>query len=88
MPVSARAEVEKALFFELTPSKVKELIKKYGKEICIDMSYYPNVKDKKYCTLIFLKDVKEVEPFRIDKKGYGNMAAWIMIEKVEKIRIT
>jgi len=91
--VSIKAEVEKVLqFSELTPDKVKQILDEYGKEDGIAMDEIPKFfemfKDKRYCMLIFLKNPQRIEPFKIDKKGFGNMSAWITIESVEKIKIT
>tara|TARA_Y100000310_G_scaffold295459_1_gene326809 strand:+ start:23944 stop:24351 length:408 start_codon:yes stop_codon:yes gene_type:complete len=84
--VTVKAIVEKALFYDkLTPAKIKSIIEKHGKEIGIDASY---VNEKvNYCTLIWLKEVKEIEPFNINKTGYGNMAAWITLEDINRIKI-
>ena len=91
--VSIKVEVEKVLqFSELTPDKVKQILDEYGKEDGIAMDEIPKFfemfKDKRYCMLIFLKNPQRIEPFKIDKKGFGNMSAWITIESVEKIKIT
>jgi len=86
--VSAKAEVEKALFFDgLDAEKIRQIIEKYGGRIGIDFSYEEKVKDKKFCTLIFVKNVCKIAPFEIDKKGYGNMAAWITLKNINDIRV-
>lgn len=90
-PVRIRAEVEKVLqFSDLTPMKVKGILKEYGDMDGIgepDVSkFFHTFRKKKYCILIFLKDVKEVEPFDISKTGFGSMSAWITVEDVGKIR--
>ena len=86
-PIKIKAEVEQVLFIEnLNIEKIKQIIKKYGKEICINMDYLNDIKDKKYCTLIFLKNVKGIKPFDINKNGFGNMAAWIIVEDINKIK--
>ena len=87
-PVTVKAIVEKVLFFkDLENVKIKEIIKEYGKQIGIDISYSNRLSEKRYCSLIFLKDVLEIKPFEIDKKGYGNMAAWITIDSIDKIKV-
>ena len=87
-PVTAKAEVSKVLFFDnLDESKVRNILRKYGKQICIPESYAKNLLGKNFCTLIFLENVKEVEPFHVDKRGYGMMAAWITLEDISQIRI-
>jgi ASC-1-like (ASCH) protein len=90
-PVSLRAEVDKILqFSELNPNKVKEILDKYGKEDGLEINEIPKFfelfKDKKYCMLIYLRNVEEIEPFDINKKGFGLMSAWLTLENVEKIK--
>lgn len=90
--VTARAMVEKVLQFEkLTPDLVLELLEKYATDDGIEKSqvpfFYELFKEKKYCLLIFLKNVQSIEPFEINKSGSGAMAAWITTEDIQKIRI-
>ncbi len=80
-PVKIRAEVEKVIqFSDLTPQKIGEILKKYGKDDGIEEERIPDFfnrfKDKKYCILIFLKNPISIEPFEIDKSGFGAMSAW------------
>lgn len=85
--VNAKAKVERALFFEnLDKSKIENILEEYGKKICAPLSFAPKLEDKNYCTLIFLKDVKKVKSFEINKTGFGNMCAWITCENVEKLK--
>lgn len=93
-PVKIKATVDKVLQFEdLTSEKVVEILKKYGKAdgLGIDSGdfekYFQMFKNKRYCLLVFLKDVREVEPFEIDKTGFGAMAAWLMIDNIDKIKL-
>ncbi len=92
-PVSIKAEVEKVLqFSDLTQDKVQQILKEYGKEDGINIvdipKFFEMFKSKRYCILIFLKNPQKIEPFRIDKKGFGNMVAWITIDNMEKIKST
>ncbi len=85
--------VKKVIAFEnLNPNKVWAILDQYGKDIGIleiEMpKYFEMFKDKKYCLLIFLEKVQRIDPFDINKKGFGNMASWICVEDVEKIRKT
>jgi hypothetical protein len=91
-PVTLKATVEKVLQFEnLTPDKIKEILLQYGKEDGLGSTwhdyepYYELFKDKKYCILIYLKNVQKILPFNINKKGFGAMAAWITFES-EKLK--
>jgi len=90
--VTAKAEVEKILQFEqYTLEQLEDIIKKYGGKggICFSGSYEPTLswtRDKKYCILVFLKNAQNVEPFKIDKTGFGNACAWICVDKIERIK--
>lgn len=89
-PVTISAKVEKVLqFADLTPEKVKDILEKYEKEIRIKNTAeaFERYKNKKYCLLIFLKNPRKVEPFRISKKGFGMMCAWISVPKMDDIKI-
>lgn len=90
-PVTLRSKVRNVLQFEnLTPEKVGEIIKKYGREDGLDVGeferWFGMFKDKKYCLLIFLGEVESIEPFEIEKKGFGTMSAWITVKDVSTLR--
>lgn len=92
-PVAIKATTDLVLQFEnLTSAKVKEILGKYGKEDGLGISpadfekYYQMFKDKKYCLIIFLKDPQKVEPFKINKSGFGAMTAWITVDNLDKIK--
>jgi len=85
--VSAKAIVENIVTYEgLTPQKIIEIIKKYGSQIGIDLNFVEEIKDKKFCILIFLVNPQKIEPFEINKKGYGLMNAWITVENINKLK--
>ena len=90
-PVRLKAEVSDIKqFSNLTPRKVREILDEFGEKDGIDKSktdyFYDTFKDKKYCILIFLRNPEKVEPFYIDKKGYGIMSAWICVNKIDDIK--
>lgn len=92
-PVRIRATVDEVVQFEnLIPSKVKEILNQYAGAGGLGInreninSYFDLFKNKKYCLLVFLKDPKEVEPFEIDKSGFGAMASWLIVQDIEKIK--
>lgn len=86
-PVTIKAEVAQVLFFaDLDENKIKEIIQEYGERICLSPSYVPKLIGKKYCILIFLKDVKSLLPFHINKKGYGIMSAWITLKDINSLK--
>lgn len=90
-PVRIKAKVRHIITFErIGPKKVLWILKKYGNQDGINakdtQKFFNMFKDRKYCLLIFLKDVKKVKPFQINKKGFGAMSAWITLDDVNKIR--
>lgn len=90
-PIKLCAKVDRVLQFDnLTPDKVLEILKCYGNDggISIDKIdfYYEMFKNKKYCILIFLKNIKLIKPFEINKTGFGTMSAWITLDGVKKIK--
>lgn len=90
--ITVRSEVEEVRSYEgLTPNKVRGILNEHGHDDGIRdeeiESYYNLFKDKRYCLLIFLKNPQKITPFNINKKGFGAMAAWICVDKVEKIKV-
>lgn len=85
--VCAKAQADDVMIFEnLTDETVLDIIDRYGKDICIGRSYFENVKGRKYCILVFLSGAKRIEPFDIDKRGFGLMSAWICVSDVVEIK--
>ena len=89
--VTARAEVERVLQYELTPIIIEEIIGGYGNEGGINLKNKDSKNEfyatKKYCVLVFLKNPCNIEPFDINKKGFGSGCAWITTEKIEGIKV-
>lgn len=90
-PVTIKAEVKKVLQFELSPEKVREILVEFGGEGHICAADFNETlkrnKNKKYCILVFLANPRAVQPFEIDKRGFGLMSAWLCVDDVEKIKI-
>jgi hypothetical protein len=86
--ITATAKVEKVLQFILKDiADAEKIVTKYGKKICI-VNPDPRTWGKlpKYCILIFLKEPKQIKPFNIDKTGFGNAAAWLIIKNIQTIK--
>jgi len=82
--VIALAEVEKVEYIdELTKEKSARIIKEHGRDICLKAA----PEEKNYCVLMWLKNPRSVEPFRINKKGFGSAAAWLCVGDIEKVRV-
>ena len=65
--------MEKYAFKDLGTEKLSEDIKNY-------------ITDKKYAIFVHFKDVEKVEPFDIDKSGFGMQSAWITVNSVDEIQ--
>jgi ASC-1-like (ASCH) protein len=93
-PVTVKATVEKIIqHSDLTPALVKEILKKYsaadglGIEKRVFDEFYQLFRNKKYCLIIFIKNPIVIEPFNIDKSGFGAMAAWITVDDIDSIKM-
>ena len=92
-PVAVKAEVAKVLQIEdLTAQKTRDIFTKYGRADLGVSEIMPQIRDyvkgKKYCVLIFLQNARTVEPFNIDKAGFGAMSAWICVDDIDEIKIS
>lgn len=77
--VTATAVVKKVKFYVLTPQKVEEIRLKYGKEIGTDnFENWQSTLQKRYCTLIWLQDVKKINPLKVPR---NNASGWIVIKE-------
>ncbi|HVX92955.1 MAG TPA: hypothetical protein VHA74_02460 [Candidatus Dojkabacteria bacterium] len=90
-PVTIKAVVSKVEQFDnLDEKKIADLFKRYGeedlgtKEISEEIKKY--VEGKKYSVIVWIKNPQLIEPFDIDKKGYGAMSAWLTVDNIEMIK--
>lgn len=91
-PIAIQAEVDRVLYFsDLTPKRVQTILKQYSIEIGIDEpdipKYLEMFKHKSYCLLIYLKNAQYIQPFAINKQGFGKRSSWICIESIAKIKL-
>ncbi len=84
-PVTATATAKKVMQFELTPDKVEDIRVMYGKQIGTDkFEDWQDTLHKKYCTLIWLENVEEIEPIEVPR---SNGAGWIVVKpKLEQLK--
>lgn len=89
MPIEAKAKVRRVIqFSDLTPEKVNRLWERYGKQIGISdtLPYIHATKHKKYCILIYLEKGQRLHrPFSIDKRGFGNASAWLVVGNIRSV---
>ncbi len=90
-PVFIKAKITKVLQFEnLTPEKSAEIASKYAKADLGADEIPQAIKDytshKNYCVIVFFDNVEKIEPFNIDKTGFGAMAAWLCLDDINTIK--
>lgn len=87
--VLARAEVKDVLQISgLNKERFEKIVDKYAGGIRMRNRNYEIVKNKRYCILMFLKNVERIEkPFNINKKGFGVSSAWMCVEDINEIKI-
>lgn len=90
-PVTVKARVTKVLQFQVKDNKqALKIMRKFAiadlglNRIPIEVSKY--TKDKNYAILIFFDSVEKIKPFKIDKSGFGNQCAWIMVKDISEIK--
>jgi ASC-1-like (ASCH) protein len=80
-PVCATATVEAVKNYEyLTPEKILEIKNKYNHNIGGGNEYWQNKMDSRFGFLVWLKNVKTIEPVRIPKKDWR---AWVVLSEKE-----
>ena len=90
-PVTVKAEVSKVLQYEIKNNEhALEVMKKHAKKDLgletIPKEITDYARDKNYAIFIFLKNARKIEPFKIDKTGYGLMSAWITVDNINKLK--
>lgn len=88
-PVTARARVTEVTQFTFAGvADVQAVLERFWKEIgftTADVSRFAVL--PKYAVLIRLADPQPVRPFAIDKRGFGNAAAWLTLPDIARIRL-
>jgi len=91
MPVTAVAHVENVVQFEIVPDTLRGMLGEYAHRIAftsgIDEVYAWALK-RRYAVLVFLERPQRVEPFEVDKAGFGNACAWMCVGDIDRVRRT
>ena len=90
-PITAKATVSHVLELDnLSRERIRDILDFYGEDDGISEAELPQFaerfSDKQYCVLIFLENIEAVEPFHIDKQGFGTQTAWLTVPSVHAIR--
>jgi hypothetical protein len=80
-PVCATAVAASVKNFEnLTPKQISEIKQKYNHHILGDDEYWQSRSNCRFGFLVWLKDVKSIEPVRINKKDWRG---WVVLTEKE-----
>lgn len=88
-PIVAQATVARVWQFEIESARdAEKIVHEFGARISL---VNPRIstwdKIPKYCVLIELRNPKNVEPFDVNKTGFGSGAAWITLDVIDRIRL-
>lgn len=86
--VRAKAKVKSAFHSEkMTEEESCTLVEKNQPKLGLTEKQVKRWAGKRYIVLIEVVDVKEVSPFAIDKSNYGNMDDWLLVERIESVKL-
>ena len=92
--VKTRAIAGKVEQFEIRDEQHRRaIVERLGKHVTgpVDEKIWRQIEEyargKRYCIAVWLERPERVEPFRISKKGHGAMAAWVVVDEIEKLKI-
>lgn len=88
--VTLKSKVIKVIQYEARNNQhALEIFKKHAFDLGLknpptEISQY--IKNKKYAIFVFFDSVEKIKPFKIDKSGFGLMAAWITVGDIRTIK--
>ena len=76
----------RSVFFSepLTPEASKQLVQLSQDKLQLCSKQINRWAGKRYVTLVEVLDVKEIDPFSIDKSEFGNMDDWLLVGDIQK----
>lgn len=86
--VQARAKVCQVLNSEpLTPEASQKLLADHQDALQLTEKQQQRWRGKRYQVLITVDAIQELEPFQIDRSGYGNMDDWLPVGDIHSVKI-
>ena len=76
-PIEAIFSVGKVCFFDMYKDSMDRIKEKYSEELCTDEDFWQQKGECRYATVIEIRNLARVKPFRIEKK---DRRAWIALE--------
>ncbi len=82
----AKALVNKVMHTnKLTKEESVKLVDAHQDKLMLNPGLQKRFAGKRYLALIDVKYFEAIEPFKIDKSGFGNMDDWLPVENIEKV---
>lgn len=84
-PIRGEAKVNDVKYHSnLTPHKILDIVNTYKDQLRIKDDFFNLKLESKYLTLIFLHDVKKVEPYYIKKK---DRRGWVILNRKDQQKL-
>lgn len=85
--VRASARVSAAFHSgKLTEDQSRDLLEANRIKLALTPEQAKRWVGKRYLALVEVEDVREVEPFPIDRSEYGNMDDWLPVEEIDRVK--
>ncbi|HNR45064.1 MAG TPA: hypothetical protein PKH80_07870 [Methanofastidiosum sp.] len=73
---------------KMSSEESKNLIERNQEKLKLTDKQLDRWVGKRYLVLIEIEDATEIHPFEIDKRDYGNMDDWLIVEDINKVKMT
>jgi len=85
--VKALGEVSSVLNSEkMTKEESVSLVEAHQEQLQLTGAQYKRWAGKRYIVLIGIENIENLNPFKIDKSGYGNMDDWLPVEDINRVK--
>lgn len=85
--IQAKASVKDVFNSErMTEEESARLVESHQGKLQLSKKQQDRWAGKRYLMLVEVSDLKKIEPFQIDKSGYGNMDDWLPVEEIERVK--
>jgi len=71
---------------KLTREESVQLVEKNQEKLLLNENMFKRFAGTRYLTLITVKDVQHLNPFKINRSAYSNMDDWLPVEKIDTVR--
>ena len=72
---------------KLTPDESNDLLTNHQDKLNLDAKQLTRWGGKRFLVLIQIADYEALQPFKIDRSGYGNMDDWLPVEDIQTVKL-